>query len=244
MRFGPILLTPAALAAGAAVGLWLWKRWGYAVREVERDVDHVAEAPPTPEPEPAGHAPIQHEEDGEGPRFHRRYRVDVAASVLTPEALVAQIQDDVQAFVPDEIATFERTEGEGRFAIGDEFHIHIAAPWDGPVRVVEVSPTHFTLATLDGHLEAGKIRFEAAEHPTEAGALRFTIESWARSRDRLVDLAYDGLGVAKAAQQGMWTFFCDRVAEACGGEKMGEIEVVTERESDDPEAADADGPDA
>ena len=239
-RLGPILITPLALAAGAAAGLWLWKRWGYVVRSVEREAAYVPPPPVTSEPEPVGKAPIQHQEEGTGPRFHRRYRVDVSASTLAPEALMTRIQDDIQAFVPDEIATFERTEGEGAFAVGDEFHIHIASPWDGPVRVVEVTPTHFTLATLDGHMEAGKIRFEAVEHDPEAGALRFTIESWARSRDRLVDVAYDDLGVAKKAQQGMWTFFCERVAEACGGEKIGEIEVFTEREADSEEVPDQD----
>ena len=31
----------------------------------------------------------------------------------------------------------------------------------------------------------------------------------------------------------MWTFFCERVAEASGGERMGEIRVLTERERPD-----------
>lgn len=237
-RLRTLLLTPAALAAGGALGLWLYKRWGYPVRQIEVDVSHAPEAPPTAHPDPPGRKPIQDEEEGVGARFHRCYRVDVSHSELTPEALMARIHEDIQAFVPDEIASFKRTAGEGPLSVGDEYEITIRSPWNGPVRVVEVEPTCFILATLAGHLEAGKIRFQADVHPTEAGALRFTIESWARSRDGVVDFVYDGIGVAKGAQQAMWTFFCERVAEACGGERMGDVEVVTEREADTGEADD------
>ena len=144
---------------------------------------------------------------------------------------MACIADDIQAYVPDEIAVFTKTVGApGRLAAGDEFDITIRSPWNGPVRVAQAEPTRFTLATLDGHMEAGQIRFEATA-PTP-GALHFSIESWARSRDELVDAVYDGLGLAKEAQKGMWTFFCERVAEDCGGQRVGEIRVLTERESD------------
>ncbi len=133
--------------------------------------------------------------------------------------------------MPDEIAVFEKTTGDdGVLAVGDEYDITIRSPWDGPVRVVEVGPTRFTLATLEGHMEAGQIRFEAAEHPTAPGALRFSIESWARSPTALVDLVYDGSGSPRQAQQAMWTFFCERVADDCGGQKMGDIRVLTERD--------------
>ena len=45
--------------------------------------------------------------------------------------------------------------------VGDEYVVRMPGPWDGPVRVVEVTPTSFRLATLDGHLEAGQIEFRA-----------------------------------------------------------------------------------
>ena len=232
---GPVLLTPAAIAAGA----WLWSRWGYRVRTSERAVRRAPDAPvDTPE---AGAPDMQTEAEGEGARFHRTYTVTVRGSELAPADVIAAIEADIQSFVPVELARFEKTEGAERtIAVGDEYDIHISSPWDGPVRVVERDATSFTFGTREGHLEAGQIRFRAAPHEAHEGGLRFTIESWARSRDALVDLAYDGLGVAKAAQQGMWTFFCRHVAEVSGGETVGEIEVVTEREAppdEDPEAA-------
>ena len=231
-RTRALILAPALLAAGAAAGVWVWRRWGYGVEETEREVARVPEPPVHDVPDAEGN--VQDESEGVGAHFHRQYQVDVARSSKTPAELVACIADDIQRFVPDEIAVFNKTVGpEGRLAVGDEYHIAIKSPWDGPVRVVEATPTRFTLATLDGHLEAGQIRFQAADHPRQPGALRFTIESWARSADEAVDWFYDTAGVAKAAQQAMWTFFCNRVAETCGGDTMGDVRVLTEREADD-----------
>lgn len=239
-RLRSVLISSASLAAGAALGAWLWKRWGYPVRAVEREVPKAPDPPPTAAP--GGDRELQPEETGVGPRFHRRYEVDVEQTTKTPEELIASIGADIQRYVPDEIARFEKSKGaEGRLAVGDEYDIKIRSPWDGPVRVVEVGPRRFTLATLDGHMEAGQIRFEAAGHPTEAGALRFSIESWARSRDGAVDFVYDELGLAKKAQQAMWTFFCERVAEDCGGRKTEEVRVLTEREETDEDAGRDDG---
>ena len=241
-RTRALVLAPAAVAAGGAAGVWLWRRWGYRVRETVREVAHVP-APPVQDV-PDDKADVQDESEGVGAHFHRRYQVDVADTTLTPAQLVAEIARDIQRFVPDEIAVFDKTVGaEGRLAVGDEYHIAIKAPWDGPVRVIDATPTRFTLATLDGHLEAGQIRFQASSHPRQPGALRFRIESWARSADPAVDWFYDTAGVAKAAQQAMWTFFCNRVAQACGGDTMGDVEVLTERQSDD-ESDDRRQPDA
>ena len=47
-------------------------------------------------------------------------------------------------------------------AVGDEYVVRMPGPWDGPVRVVERTPTAFRFATLEGHLEAGQIRFARA----------------------------------------------------------------------------------
>ena len=229
------LLTLGAplVAAGALAALA--RRWGYRVRTASHD---VARRPPPPSV-PRGGPDDQSEDEGAGARFFRRYRVRVADSALSPRALVGQITQDLDAFVPAELARFEKTAGApDGMAEGDEYLVHITSPWDGPVRVAEVGPAHFVLTTREGHLEAGLIRFSA--DGAAGGELRFQIESWARSADAVVDLAYDGLGVARQAQQAMWTFFCKRVAEACEGRIVGEIEVLTEREVPPEEAAPGD----
>ena len=226
---GPLLLAPAALG----LATWLWRRWGYPVQTRQRDVAHAPEPPVESRMEASDQPGMQTEADGEGPRFHRTYTVMVQGATVTPSELMAQIQADIQHFVPDELARFEKVTGDANtLRVGDEFDIHISSPWDGPVRVIDCDASSFTFGTREGHMEAGQIRFRVEPHEAFEGGLRFTIESWARSRDALVDLVYDDLGLAKQAQQAMWTFFCTQVAEASGGEKVGTVEVVTEREED------------
>ena len=84
---------------------------------------------------------------------------------------------------------FRKTRGgEGPLAVGDEFVVRMPGPWDGPVTVVDRTPTSFRFATLKGHLEAGQIEFRTS---ADGDAVRFEIESWARSGDRLSGLLYD-----------------------------------------------------
>jgi uncharacterized protein (UPF0548 family) len=107
-------------------------------------------------------------------------------------------------------------------------------PWDGPVRVVDRTPTSFRLATLDGHLEAGQIEFRV--EPDDAG-LRFTIESWARSGDELSRIMYQRLHMAKEVQFHMWTSFLERVAKIAGGRLPGGIDAETRVVDDENQAA-------
>ena len=92
------------------------------------------------------------------------------------------------------------------------------------MRVVEVTPDSFRLATLEGHLEAGQIRFSASEAD---GRLVFTIESWARSGDRLSDLLYARLRMAKEIQLHMWTSVLERAVDRSGGRRSGRLEIET-----------------
>jgi len=94
------------------------------------------------------------------------------------------------------------------------------------VRVVRRTPCSFRFATLDGHLEAGQIEFRAAPAPE---GLRFEIESWARSGDRLSNLLYNHLRMAKEIQLHMWTSFLERVAKASGGRLTGGLDIHTRR---------------
>jgi hypothetical protein len=149
---------------------------------------------------------------------------------MSAEELMATMQADPNRFSPQLLARFEKTKGEeGQMALGDEYFIHITGPWNGPVRVTEVTPTSFAFVTLEGHLEAGEIHFEAAPHPERANALHFEIYSWARSRDQAVRFAYEVAGIAKSAQTSMWANWCRCVVEESGGELVGEIEIVTEK---------------
>jgi hypothetical protein len=145
---------------------------------------------------------------------------------MGPEELVARIAADLDRVAPSEFASFNKVLGAERdMAAGDEYVVRMPGPWDGPVRVVERTPTAFRFATLEGHLEAGQIRFTAQD----GELLEFRIESWARAGDRLSNLLYHHLRMSKEVQLHMWTSMLERVAELSGGRLTGGLEIRTRR---------------
>ncbi|MGI4735656.1 MAG: DUF1990 family protein [Janthinobacterium lividum] len=178
--------------------------------------------------------PAQPAAQGSGPKLARRYFVDILRPKLNATQLMHVVQADVPRFSPGLLADFEQTKGTpGALSVGDEFHVKILGPWNGSVRVTEVSATAFELITLEGHPEAGSIRFEAHALDEQPGELRFEINSVARSRDGLVAFAYDTIGGGKLLQEATWVEFCTRVAEASGGQAQGPITVETTRHTPD-----------
>jgi len=147
-----------------------------------------------------------------------------------PEGLITRLTGNLNRVTPTEFAVFQKVYGpdEG-LNVNDEYVVRMAAPWDGPVRVVDRTPRSFRLATLAGHLEAGQIEFRA--EPSDVG-LRFEIESWACSGDRLSNLLYHRLRMAKEIQLHMWTSFLERVARESGGRMTGGIDIHTRRVED------------
>jgi hypothetical protein len=165
---------------------------------------------------------VQDASVGAGPLFHRVYRARIRGD-WSPAALVAAVAADPDRVAPSEFASFNKVLGdEETMAVGDEYVVRMPGPWDGPVRVVERTPTSFRFVTLDGHLEAGQIRFSAS--PGE-----FQIESWARAGDRLSNLLYDRLRMSKEIQLHMWSSVLERIAELSGGRLTGGIEIRTRR---------------
>jgi len=174
---------------------------------------------------------LQRVEDGVGPLFHRLYRAQIRDARLSPRELIGRLRLDPNAATPTELARFLRVGGaEGRLSVGDELVVRMPGPWDGPVRVTATTSTSFRLATLTGHLEAGQIEFRAAR---DGGFLRFEIESWARSGDRLSNLLYNHLRMAKEVQLHMWTSFLEQVAKLSEGRLTGGVEIIS-RKVEDP----------
>jgi hypothetical protein len=171
---------------------------------------------------------MQGPRQGVGPLYQRRYTVRISGSPLTAAQLIDRVGADLNAASPVEVAVFDKTSGTSLpLEMGDEYVVHMPGPWNCPVRVVERTPVSFRFATLSGHLEAGEIEFRAEE--TREDCLVFTIESWARSGDRLAEVLYERVGIAKEMQLHMWAHFCARVAELSGGRMNGDVEVQTER---------------
>jgi hypothetical protein len=203
-------------------------------------VNHVTERAPSRRRHPARDrqlpgAPedLQRVSDGVGPLFLRRYQARIAEARLGPAQLLRTLRADINVATSGEIARFEKIRGRrGSMRLGDEYAAHLLGPWACRVRVVECAPNAIRLATLRGHMEAGEIRFSCTRH--RDGTLVFTIESWARSGDRLFDLLYDRLPVAREAQLYMWSRFCARAAVISGGRLVGPVTVLTRRHSEAP----------
>jgi hypothetical protein len=173
---------------------------------------------------------VLHPPAGAGPLFRRRYRARIREAEMDARELVRTISDDLDLVAPREFASFTKVRGEkGGMEVGDEYVVRMPGPWDGPVRVIEKTPQSFRFVTLEGHLEAGQIRFQARDDEL----LEFTIESWARAGDRLSNLLFDQLRMSKEIQLHMWTSTIQRVAELSGGRLTGGIEIRTRRVEQD-----------
>jgi hypothetical protein len=220
------LTTAARWPVGIALTSWsyMWRTTPMHRREEPGAVEH--DGPPSL-PSGVSAKEVQHPSDGAGPLFHRRYTITVREAQLSPEDLIARVSCDLNSVTPTEFAVFQKVHGaDDEMRVGDEYVVRMAAPWDGPVRVVERTPRSFRFVTLAGHLEAGQIEFRAGD---SLEGLRFEIESWARSGDRLSNLLYHRLRMAKEIQLHMWTSFLERVARTSGGRVTGGIDIHTRR---------------
>ena len=221
---------PQATPLGTARALGRWMRRRSTLTFVRRDVAHVE--PPLGDgaevDDPAvRRAPVQRFDDGVGPAFHRTYRVVAEGSTMSAGEAMTRMQTDLPWMGDHSVAPFNRVAGRtGRMRVGDRYVVALAGPWSGPVVVVEVSPTHFRLMTLDGHPEAGVIDMVAAD--VDGGA-QLTIESWARSGDHVLRVLYDNVRLAEQLQSVVWVEMCDEFVRLAGGRAQAPVEVITER---------------
>jgi hypothetical protein len=222
------LRTAALWPIGIALTSWHYM-WRTTPMHRSEAAGSAGEAPPAL-PARLSRDDLQRLEDGVGPIFHRRYTARIRDATASPEELLGRIKADPNCASPTEFARFHKVRGtHGTLRAGDEFIVRMPGPWDGPVRVADVGAESFLLATLAGHLEAGQIEFRASSDDKE---LRFSIESWARSGDRLSNLLYSHLRMAKEVQLHMWTSFLEEVARLAGGRLRGGIEIATRRIED------------
>ncbi|MFN2503409.1 MAG: DUF1990 family protein [Acidimicrobiales bacterium] len=156
------LATASLWPFGIGLTSWhyMWRTTPFHRRE--RPGSLAEDCPPDLPPD-VSHDEVQLPEQGAGPLFHRRYQARISDSRYTPEDLFEQVSTELDAVAPTEFARFHKVRGEdGTLRPGDELVVRMPGPWDGPVRVVAVTPTSFRLVTLEGHLEAGQIEFRVA----------------------------------------------------------------------------------
>jgi hypothetical protein len=225
--------TAARWPVGVALTSWRYMWRTTPIHRSEERGSWPEDAPPRL-PDHLVDEQTQRLKDGAGPLFHRRYIAQIRDPRVSPEELMARVQRDPDCAAPTEFATFKKAAGDGdRMRPGDEYVVRMPGPWDGPVRVVDVSQRSFRLMTLEGHLEAGQIVFRA----NRAGErMEFEIESWARGGDRLSNLLYHRLRMSKEVQLHMWTSFLERVIRLSGGTRDGGLRIQTRRVEEVPVA--------
>ena len=172
--------------------------------------------------------------EGSGPLLQRDYWAVIRDCTLRPSELAARVAREFERFPPEELVRFERAAEPGRaLQVGDELHIEIRMAGACDVRVVHADACSLTLATLEGHPEAGRITFGA--YRSDAGDVVFHIRSRARSSNAAKYLGF--LMMGEAMQTNTWVDFVNAVANQCGGGVAGEITTCTEEIEDESDEA-------
>jgi Domain of unknown function (DUF1990) len=159
---------------------------------------------------------------GVGPLLQRDYWAKLRGTELRPSQIAVELKRHFASYAPAHLAAFAPKVPRA-LRVGDEMDIHIAGAGDCCVRVVHCDEQSVTLATVEGHPEAGRITFGA--YRDVDGRVIFHIRSRARSDSLLRRLGFVLLG--DAMQTNTWTDFVSRVAALCGSEVAGGVHVET-----------------
>jgi len=174
---------------------------------------------------------VQPTPEGTGPLLQRDYVIVVEGSACSPEQAVAMLRRGFPRFSPATLAHFMRPPGEtGLLEVGHTMRVHVRGIGNAGVVVSHVDGCSFTLRTLRGHPEAGRITFGASRDA--AGRLVCRIRSRARIDTLHRYIGYRLLG--KRAQTNAWMAFLRRTATACGGKVLGDVLVSTDEVTDSP----------
>ena len=167
--------------------------------------------------------------EGAGPLLERDYWCVIRNCRCSPRQIVATVRRHFASFAPAELVAFRPSKSEG-LELGDDVDLHIAGSGPARVRVIHVSEQSFTLATLEGHPEAGRITF--GSYRNRRGDVVFHIRSHARSQGRLRRAGF--LAAGEVMQTITWSDFVNRVAVAFGEGVLGFIRAETRPCEEEP----------
>lgn len=175
--------------------------------------------------------------EGVGPLLQRDYWAVLDACPLAPSEVAGVVRERFLDFPPDDLVVFRRASGDGPLNVGDKLDVDIRMAGTTAVRVLHLDDQSITLATAEGHPEAGRITFGAYRNGRDD--VIFHIRSRARSS---TSTHYAGfLALGEAMQTKTWTDFIDRLAHSLADGVIGSIYVETSEVEDD-ETDDADAP--
>jgi hypothetical protein len=165
---------------------------------------------------------------GAGPLLQRDYWAVLANCPVSPSEVVAAVKAHFCELPPKALVNFVAANG---LTPGAHLEITIAPAQQCGVRVIHDTPQSLTLATLEGHPEAGRITF--GSYRNEAGEVLFHIRSRARSTTSLTRLGF--LAIGDAMQTNTWTDFIRNTAALVGATIAGAVHADTREVEDDPD---------
>ena len=158
---------------------------------------------------------------GAGPLLQRDYWAVFVGCGLRPSELMTRVKGQFCALPPSSLVSFDAPDGVVRNARLD---ILIRPAQRCAVRVVHDDDQSVTLATLEGHPEAGRITF--ASYRNARGDVIFHIRSRARSAGALNRIGFLMLG--EAMQTNTWVDFIKNAAAAVGARVADVIHADTQ----------------
>lgn len=178
--------------------------------------------------------------EGAGPLLQRDYWALIKGCQYSPAKLMDLVALRFGEFAPEELVVFERSRASGMpLEEGEEVDVRITGAGECQVRVIHRDRQSFTLATLPGHPEAGRITFGA--YRNDEGDVIFHIRSRARSGSQVIYLGFFTGG--EAMQTNTWTDFVNAVALTGGEGVIGTIHAeTTVMEKEHEDADDVQGP--
>jgi hypothetical protein len=165
---------------------------------------------------------------GAGPLLQRDYWGIFGECPLSPSEIMAQVKANFCALPPAALVSFTAPDGVGLNAVLD---IVITPGQRCGVRVVHEDAQSVTLATLQGHPEAGRITFGA--YRNAAGEVIFHIRSRARSGTLLQRVGF--LAIGDAIQTNTWADFIRNTAASVNARISGAIQADTQEVDETPE---------
>jgi hypothetical protein len=143
-----------------------------------------------------------------------------------------------EEFPPPSLVRFRRVDPGDTLAVGDDIEVEIRGAGSFGVRVIHRDDQSLTLATLEGHPEAGRITFGAYDNAW--GDVVFHIRSRARAGSRLHMAGFVFFG--DPMQTNTWSDFIIRLAESVGEGVHGAVHAEKRSVSEEPGDRSMDAP--
>jgi hypothetical protein len=163
--------------------------------------------------------------DGFGQLWRKTYQLPLRGAAVTPEEVVTVWKERLPDFMPERSRFYPTLKG---IESGEVVLITASLPGGVPalttgVLVIYADDTKFTVATPEGHPQAGYNTFSAF---SEGGEVIAQIQSLARASDPVFEFGYRFLGGAKV-QEKIWRHLLTEVGKHFG--VKGKVEMYAER---------------